>query len=119
MVFRRFWTGRSRALALLLVAVVVPPAATLVWLGVQLLEQDRSLLAQRAHERQEAAGRAAILELERLLTQAERMASDEVVPQGMVRFALRADGIRARPADRVAWLPAVPALPDAARRPFL
>ena len=36
-------------------AVVVPPAVTLVWLGLRLLEQDRALAAQRALERREAA----------------------------------------------------------------
>ena len=43
---RRSWGGSSPRLAALFLAVVLPPAATLVWLGLQLVEQDRSLWAQ-------------------------------------------------------------------------
>jgi len=43
----RLWVSSSRKLAILLLVVAAPPAATLVWLGLQLL-QDRSLDAQTA-----------------------------------------------------------------------
>jgi hypothetical protein len=42
--------GKSRQLAVVFLAVLVPAAATLVWLGLRLLEQDRILYAQRVVE---------------------------------------------------------------------
>lgn len=105
----RFWTGDSRKLGFLLLAVALPPAAMLVWLGWQLLMQDRALLAQRAFERRQAATDAAVHSLQLAIADAERHLVDDPVPAGMVRFYVSPAGIRAQPADRVAWLPA----PDA------
>ena len=102
----RFWTGNSRKLAILLLAVTLPPAATLVWLGWQLLMQDRSLLAQRDFERRRAATDAAVHSLQLAIADAERHLVDDPVPAGMVRFHVSPAGIRAEPPDRVAWLPA-------------
>ena len=101
----RFWTGNSRKLAILLLAVTLPPAATLVWLGWQLLMQDRSLLAQRDFERRQAATDAAVHSLQLAIAGAERHLLEGPVPTGMVRFHISPAGIRAEPADRVAWLP--------------
>ena len=50
--------GASRRLAIVFVAVLIPAAAALVWLGVRLLEQDRILFRQRDAERQDAAADA-------------------------------------------------------------
>jgi hypothetical protein len=55
---RRLLRPSSRRLAMLLLAVAVPPAATLVWLGLQLLQQDRELLTQRDFERRQTAVQA-------------------------------------------------------------
>lgn len=99
------WGRSSRKLALLLLAVAVPPAATLVWLGLQLLQQDRALLAQRDFERRQAATQTAIHSLQLSLADAERHLLEDPVPDGMVRFILTANGIQAQPADRVLWLP--------------
>lgn len=43
----RLLSRRCRTVTYLLLGVAVPPAVTLVWLGLQLLQQERSLLAQR------------------------------------------------------------------------
>lgn len=45
----------------------------LVWLGLQLLEQDRSLRAQRELERQQAAGQSVVRSLEQALAETERL----------------------------------------------
>ncbi|MBI3490202.1 MAG: hypothetical protein HY047_00135 [Acidobacteria bacterium] len=108
----------SRSLTLLLLAVAVPPAATLVWLGVQLLQQDRALLAQRDLERRQVAAQAAIRALERSLSDAERRLSDGPVPEGMVRFVISAQGVEAQPPDRVAWLPVWRATRGSGASPF-
>jgi signal transduction histidine kinase len=92
----------------LLLAVVVPPAATLAWLGTRLLQQDRSLLAQREQDRRVAAVTAAVHALETALADAERRLPDAAVPDGMVRLRFRPLGVEGDPADRVAWLPAPP-----------
>ena len=80
----------------------------LVWLGLQLLMQDRSLFAQRDFERRQAATEAVVHSLQLALADAERHLVDDPVPAGMVRFHVSPAGIRAEPTDRIAWLP-VPA----------
>ena len=102
----RLWRGRSRSLALLLLGVAVPPAATLVWLGWLLLQQDRALLAQRDFERRQVAVQTAVRSLELSLAAAERVVLAGAVPEGMVRLVLSTERVDAQPADRVLWLPA-------------
>ena len=103
----RLWRGRSRSLTLLLLAVAVPPAATLVWLGWLLVQQDRALLAQRDFERRQVAAQTAVRSLELSLAAAERVVFAGLVPDGMVRLVLSPDRVDAQPADRVLWLPAM------------
>ena len=91
--------GSSRKLAVLFLAVVAPPAVTLVWLGLQLLEQDRSLWAQRELERRQATAQAVVRSLEQSLAEAGRL-TQSPLPDGMVRFALSGQGVQATPADR-------------------
>ena len=95
----------SRRLAVLLVAVALPPAATLVWLGWQLLLNDRSLLAQRELERRQAASDVVVRSLQLSVAEAERHVLDGPLPAGMVRLVFDRAGVEAQPADRVAWLP--------------
>jgi signal transduction histidine kinase len=100
-----FRAARSRRLAILLLAVTVPPAVALVWLGWQLLLQDRSLLAQRDFERRQAATDAVVHSLQLSVTDAERHLLDGPLPAGMVRLLIGPAGMEAQPPDRVAWLP--------------
>src|SRR5262245_41938607 len=102
---RSLWRSNSHRLTLLLLAVAVPPAATLVWLGLQLLQQDRALFAQRDLERRQVAMQSAIRSLEQSLADAERRYFDEAVPDGMVRFRISPQGLDAQPRNRVLWLP--------------
>ncbi|MBK5292281.1 MAG: GHKL domain-containing protein [Acidobacteriia bacterium] len=107
-------TGSSSGrLAVLFLAVVAPPAVALVWLGLQLLQQDRSLWTQRDLERRQAAAQAAIRSLEQSLAGAERL------PGGVVRFTVSPLGVRAQPPGRVLWLPVPPLLAAAEARPFV
>lgn len=46
--------GRSRRLGFLLFVVTVPPAATLLSLGLTILDQDRTIAAEQAGNRREA-----------------------------------------------------------------
>jgi len=98
-------TAGSRRLAILLLAVTLPPAVTLVWFGWQLLLQDRSLLAQRDVERRQAATDAVVHSLQLSVAEAERHVLDGPVPGGMVRLLFGPAGMEAQPADGIAWLP--------------
>jgi len=57
---RRLPGGNPRRLTVLFLAVVAPPAAALMWLGWQLLQNDKSLGAQRDLDRRQAAALAAV-----------------------------------------------------------
>ena len=112
------WSGgSSRKLAVLFLAVVAPPAVTLVWLGLQLLEQDRALWAQRELESRQATAQAVVRSLEQSLAEAERL-TESPPPDGMVRFTVSEQGVRATPADRVLWLPVAPVFQEAEARQF-
>jgi hypothetical protein len=94
MVNLRFATRSSRRLSWLVLAVAVPPAITLVWLGWRLIAQDTALLTQRDLERRQASLQTAVHALELRLIDAERHPSDGQVPDRMARF----HGLAERPA---------------------
>ena len=108
MTSQRLWNVNSRKLALLFLAVVAPPAATLVWLGLQLLQQDRSLLAQRELESRQAAGQTIVRSLEQSLREAP----------GAARFTISDSGVRAEPAAVLLWSPVPPRLREAGAAAF-
>ena len=108
----------SHRLAIAFVAVVVPPALALVWLGLQLLQQDRALFAQRELERQQAAAQAAIRSLEQSLEDAERWFTEDTIPEGVVRLNASPRGVTAHPRDRVLWVPGGSTLPAASSGVF-
>ncbi len=114
----RLWSGSSRKLAVLFLAVVAPPAVTLVWLGLQLLQQDRSLWAQRELEGRQAAALVVTHSLEQSLAEAERRLPVGPLPESVVRFTLSPLGIRADPASRVLWLPVSAPMQAAEARQF-
>lgn len=95
----------SRKLVLLLLAVTIPPAVTLVWLGFELFAQDRALLATVADERREADARSLAGALDAAVVGAERLLPDGPLPDGMVRLTVTPAGLEASPADRLLWLP--------------
>ena len=113
----RLSTKSSRKLALLFLGVVAPPAVTLVWLGLQLLDQDRSLWAQRELESREAAAESVIRSLEQLLAEAGRI-TETPLPEGRVRFTLSSDGVMVEPSGRVLWFPVSANLEEAETRQF-
>ena len=114
----RLSTNTSRKLALLFLVVVAPPAITLVWLGLQLLDQDRSLWAQRELESLQVATQSISRSLEQSLAEAERI-SETPLPEGMVRFTLSPFGMTVEPAGRVLWLPVTPRLEEADEHQFI
>lgn len=115
----RLALARSHTLAVLLFVVVMPPGVTLMWLGLQLLEQDRSLLRQREFERRQAAAEAVTRSLEQSLAAAEHVLRQGTVPEGMARLSLSVDGVDAIPRDRVLWVPQPRATRAAKTTPFM
>src|SRR5258708_129306 len=115
---QRLWSGNSRKLAVLFLAVVAPPAGTLVWLGLQLLQQDRSLLAQRELESRQAAGQTIVRSLEQLLSDADRHVVGGPVPDRAVRFTVSESGVGAEPANRLLWLPVPLRMKEVGSAPF-
>lgn len=105
---QRLWSVNSRKLALLFLVVVAPPAVTLVWLGVRLLQQDRSLLAQRELENRQAAAQTIVRSLEQLYRDAP----------GAVRFTISESGVRADLAAGLLWSPVPPRLQEAGSASF-
>ena len=102
----RLARGRARRLLILLFLVTVPPAVTLVWLGLRILQQDRDLAARHALERREAALQAVVRSLEQSWAQATRALDEEPVPAGTVRLEITGQDIKASPAGRLLWMPA-------------
>ena len=71
----RHSAGSTTRLMLLLLAVFLPPAGALVWLGLSLLAQDRDLLRQREADRREAAAETVARGLVQTLSEVERALS--------------------------------------------
>src|SRR5690348_3424577 len=109
----RQWSTSSRRLGALFLLVLVPSAATLVWLGVQLIEQDRQLWARRDAEQREAAAEIVVRALSAKLTATSAALESGAPPDGTVLVTLNAAGLTVRPRERVLWLPVVPERPEA------
>ncbi len=108
------WISPSRRLLALFLVLTVAPAAGLVWLGWRLLEQDRTLEAQRILERQEYAANLVVGALSRQiavsrghLTQS-RDASSLVSAQDAVTVRFQHDTFQELPAGRLLYYPVVP-----------
>jgi signal transduction histidine kinase len=105
--------ARPRTLAGLFLIVVGLPAIALVWLGTQLLLQDRSVAMQRESERRQADLQGAARALDKLLEGTGRR-----LPEGAARYTISASEIAVEPASSVLWLPNMPKLPAAPDAPF-
>ena len=100
--------------------MTVVPLALLAWLGWRTLDQDRLLEGLQVRQRLELAADLLAAALQRALAaDAQRLAADRREwPEGAVAIEFRAGLARAYPKERVAYLPAVPALPEAGAGAF-
>jgi len=110
--------GRSRQLTFVFLAVVVPAAATLVWLGLRLFEQDRILYAQREVERQASNADSVVRVLSQHIAEAERRLAEGSHLEGTALFRRAAGGVTAVPRSMVAWLPAPRTRTEVPSSPF-
>ncbi len=111
------WLGASRGLLILFAAVVAVPAATLVFLGVRLLQQDRELAHQRRAEILEQASDRAVRALEDDLAAVQRHLSDPSwrsaqAPSGAACVLMARNEVRAIPTSSLAYYPVVPAMKE-------
>jgi signal transduction histidine kinase len=113
----RLPTRSLRKLAIVLLVVMIPPAATLIWLGFQLLDQDRSLLEKDIAQRQTVA-KAAAESLKASLEGAERTFVPGVATEGVARVMLTADTVVIDPPMRLLWTPLPAPLASSASEPF-
>jgi signal transduction histidine kinase len=109
----RQWSTTSRRLAAVFLIVLVPSAATLVWLGVQLLEQDQRLWADRDLERRETAADVIVRSMGQKLAAVDADLDAGRVPDGAVIARFGETLATVSPTSRVAWLPTMPGLPEA------
>jgi two-component system phosphate regulon sensor histidine kinase PhoR len=118
------WLRPGRRFFISFLLVVLPPAATLIGLGVRLLEQDRELARQRRAELLDHAadngvhvlGQELALTVGRLTGPAWRPAE---VPSGSVYIVFSPDRILAIPPGRLPYFPAGLTLKEPPAKPFL
>jgi len=120
----REWLRPPRNLLLFFVLVVCLPAATVIVLGIRLLDQDRAISRQRQLEILDRAAGDAVRILEQDLSRrAERLAGGECpvadALEDAVCVVLRHDRIEAVPAGRIAFFPVARRLREAAADPFI
>jgi two-component system phosphate regulon sensor histidine kinase PhoR len=110
--------GPRRLIALFL-AVLVPPAGALVWLGARVADQGRRLLTESERRQREAAAEGAALALTEGL-QLARTSLDAGRPlPGSAQLRQSASGAAAlEPADAFAWTPSPVTLPEAEAQLF-
>jgi two-component system phosphate regulon sensor histidine kinase PhoR len=117
------WFGAPRGLLILFGTVVALPAATLVFLGVRLLEQDRQLAHQRRVEVLEQASDRAVRALDDDLTAIQRRLSDPSwrptqAPPGSAYVLMALDEVRTVPSSALAYYPVVSRLKEPPAAPF-
>jgi signal transduction histidine kinase len=121
------WWSRSlhapRGLLILLTTTVALPAATLVWLGVWLLQQDRELEHQHRAEILQDASVRAVNALDRGISELRFRLADPGWPStapdaGAIHVALTRDAVRIDPPTSVAYWPTADMLRDMPAAPF-
>jgi hypothetical protein len=112
----RQWRTGPAALTMVFLTVLVPPAATLVWLGAELLDQDRKLLAQRNVERLQAAVGGVTRSLDQALKDAESWTDS--APEHAIVLRISVNGMEPGPRERLLWVPVPPRVVEPVARVF-
>ncbi|MGE5358668.1 MAG: ATP-binding protein [Bacteroidales bacterium] len=104
-----------RGLLALIVGLTLVPLALLAWLGWRALEQERALESQQARQQLEFAADLVTSALQRIVAaDTQRLATDQYTwPAHAAFVSFHETLVEPSPAGRVAYLPVVPALPEA------
>jgi signal transduction histidine kinase len=119
----RTWLRPPRNLLILFGVVLFFPAATLITLGVRLLDQDRALARQREGELLEHAADQGVRALEQDLASLRKSlvgppCAPADVPDDTVCVVLRPDRFQAVPPQRIAYFPLITGLREAPSATF-
>src|SRR5262249_25471654 len=119
----RAWFRPPRNLLIFFVLVVGVPAATLIALGLRLLDQDRALARQRQLELLDHAADQGVRSLEQdIAARMKRLAAAPCTPADVLDDAvcvvLHADGIEAFPPNRIPYYPRNERLQEPPPGPF-
>ena len=117
------WSQARGRLIILFILVVLPPAVTLVVLGIQLLEQDRVAARQQQTEFLEQASEKGVRILEQDLAAAFVGATaapnpKQEFPEDIIRITCSRDGITSLPPGRLPYFPAAAPSPELPGQPF-
>jgi signal transduction histidine kinase len=102
-----------RSLLVLIGAITIVPLVVLLWLGWQLLEQDRALEAQQRDQQRAAAADRITAALERAVAAAEQRLAAGATDwaHDAVTLTIRGDRLTVEPRRHVTFLPVVAPLP--------
>jgi signal transduction histidine kinase len=108
----RTWNGGPQRLIVYFVLLLLLPAGAVVWLGIQLIRQDRVLESRQLQERRESAADLVVAGLEQALSATERGlgALPDRVPasgDGAVFAVFRNGGVELFPEGQVLYYPSV------------
>jgi signal transduction histidine kinase len=95
-----------------------PAAATLLWLGLRLVQQDRDLHLTRVLERQQTAADTVVRTMTQRLLDVQRRVADGPVDPDIVSVRQDDGRFSAVPRDGLAWLPTGAVLSEAASSIF-
>ncbi|MCJ7681357.1 MAG: HAMP domain-containing histidine kinase [Candidatus Aminicenantes bacterium] len=121
---RKFWGLITQKTSVLFIAAAVMSVFALIWMGLRLVQQDRSLEVQQIAEKREAAADRIIAALEQTLTIEERKLDD---PQASVfspeqedyfLVSMDSEGIRVWPEKTLLYYPVVPSGHEVSSRLF-
>ncbi len=115
------WLRPPRDLLMLFLLVMLAPAATLVVLGLRLVEQDRALERQRLTEQRESAADRAAMSLEQALTATETALANPKIwnsEEDALRLVFSSNGIEVAPHNGLLYYPSLPERREAPARLF-
>ena len=117
----RSWLRPPLDLMVLFSLVMLVPAATLLVLGLRLLDQDRALEKHRLAELRESTADQVVRALQQAITASEMHLANPSPwhpPEDAVRIAIHSGGIEAIPPGRLLYYPVLPEGREAPDEPF-
>lgn len=110
---RRFWGRITQKTTFLFLAAAVMSVFALIWMGLRLMQQDRTLEVQQLEEKREAATDRIIAALEQVLSNEERKLANPLTTnfspeEDFVWISMNSEGIRVQPEKSLLYYPVVP-----------
>ncbi len=110
---RKFWGLITQKTTVLFIAAAVMSVFALIWMGLRLMQQDRTLEVQQIEEKREVAADRIIASLEQALTIEERKLNDpqasdlSTAPEDFFLVSMNSEGIRVWPEKTLLYYPLV------------